>query len=1321
MRSGCFPGTFISEMARTAPVPNIPPIPGMCPSIAVMGGGAGGSGGSGDGAGDGDGSGPGSGDGNGEGAGGDGRGAGTCGNGTGQCPGPHGGSGTAAGDPVDLATGRVFTVPNIDMFIPGPLKLELLRQYNSAARKRDIGLGFGWTYSYGARLEVGRTNVTIWSASNDPSTVALPPMGTAVELPGGTVLSHAEDGFRLLSPGGMVSFFSRQHALGATFRLSGLSDRNGNEIGVVYNGELLFGFIDVSGRLVRVRMSGSHIEAFEVKNAQEQGQWITFYRYQYDEAGDMVGVTDAEGNVTRFAYLDHRLIEEQRPSGFRVQYVYDVSGRCIETWCTMRGQEDPAIDVDAPKLLADGVTKAKGFLHCKIDYLPDGFVECANSTEVRRLSVNAAGKVLKGVVGGAVFSHLYNDLGFETAYTDPTGSTTQFVRLADGKLSQRIDPLGHATRYHYDQHGRLVRMNLANGGMVEMQYDGRGNMTFASDDYGPIIGLTFTPRGQIDTVHFPNGGIATCRYDAFGNRISVTEPDGRTKRLEYDYLGRVVRFIDADGATRRFGYTARNALATIQLPTGGVETFAYDTDRRLSGHVDADGVVERFVWAGNDKVIEYQEADGSVIKMRYDREGRLCRIINELGESYLLERDVRGLVVKETWFDGREQRFRYDAAGRVVLFTNGAHERTRFEYDEAGQLLLREFADGAKHEFSYDSMGHTVCAKTSGSEVRMDYDLRGRCTRESLGFGGQTFEVNRTFDVMNHFASRSSSLGYHERVYRDGQSRTVAVELPGGKLLERAYDTAGRERLRTLPERGELGLAHDALGNTTHATVSSSQKTETFERVFHYSNAGELVDEVDPVSGTVRYVLDQIGQLVAKVRATRSESFSIDPARNLREDGPNAPPRVYGAGNRCLQRGNVRYDYDTDGRLVSRYIDDEAQTNRFQFKWSVRGTLSSVRRPDGGVVAFEYDAFNRRVAKTLTEAGARRARAKTVYLWDGTRPLHEIRPATDGSSIQRTYLFDDLSHAPVAQWNAPSARTDDATAKATDDVAAGDWWFFVNGPSGEPLAIVDGEGQKRQDFGLSAFGRASGPAATESPIRFQGQLEDDETGLHYNFYRYYDPELGRYISPDPIGVDGGLNLYAYCANRPHAEIDPSGLARPSTTSIAGGASGHSQGHHTSAGTSGNYGPGCGALPPNFPQLGGTHTGPNQCGEVEALNNHFAGLDPNNPAHQAAIRQRALTIPQGGITPTRDATGHVIPPCSYCTQRLAHLSAVSGVNLFNRVTPPTNGRTTPYTNVGDANSARIAGAMPGTNFPYRVGPPGNSVYPHGSTSPLALTP
>jgi hypothetical protein len=77
---------------------------------------------------------------------------------------------------------------------------------------------------------------------------------------------------------------------------------------------------------------------------------------------------------------------------------------------------------------------------------------------------------------------------------------------------------------------------------------------------------------------------------------------------------------------------------------------------------------------------------------------------------------------------------------------------------------------------------------------------------------------------------------------------------------------------------------------------------------------------------------------------------------------------------------------------------------------------------------------------------------------------------------------------------------------------------------------------------------------------------------------------------------------------------------------------------------------------------------------------------------------------------------------YCTQRLAHLSHVSGVNLFNRVSMPTNGCVTPYTNVGPTNQATITGAMgAGSSFPFTVGPPGDSVYPNGSTTPLALTP
>ena len=139
-------------MARTAPVPNIPPIPGMCPSVAVLGGGGDGGDGRGGGAGAGDG-------GAGAGAGGGGDGAGAdqrcapdyerypeCG---------------YASHPVDVVTGRAFTHPVVDLALPGPLPLELKRMYSSTAAERDFGMGHGWAHSLGWEIEVRRSGIIV--------------------------------------------------------------------------------------------------------------------------------------------------------------------------------------------------------------------------------------------------------------------------------------------------------------------------------------------------------------------------------------------------------------------------------------------------------------------------------------------------------------------------------------------------------------------------------------------------------------------------------------------------------------------------------------------------------------------------------------------------------------------------------------------------------------------------------------------------------------------------------------------------------------------------------------------------------------------------------------------------------------------------------------------------------------------------------------------------------------------------------------------------------------------------------------------------------
>ncbi|WP_437876260.1 RHS repeat-associated core domain-containing protein [Sorangium sp. So ce513] len=1319
-------------MARTAPVPNIPAIPGMNPGVFIMGGGGGGGGRGGRGGRGGKNKQGANGKNGGNNANGGGKGAGGCGRGSSGCPGPHGGTGTKAGHPVDLATGEVLTVPVLDLFLPGPMPLELWREYRSSASERDVGLGPGWSHTFAWSIEVRRRTLTLWKGDGASVELDLPEIGGSVPMNDGWLLTRTAGGFRVVDEDSITWVLEQVPGREGTFRLAGLEDRNGNTIALVYeHGRLVF-LVDSAGRLVRVRY-GHHgrIAAFEVKNALQQGVWISFYAYAYSEQGDLVAVTDAEGNVTTFAYDEHRLTMEQRPGGLRAVFIYDDAGRCIETFCDRRGEPDPSLDDDVPELLADNKTKAKGFLHCKIDYGDDGYVEVTDSRQVRRLETNAFGKVDKGTLGAAVFSHTYDEAGLETSYTDPLGATTRYVRDEHGRVTAIVDPLGRHTHYDYDAEGEIAAITTPDGCTVTYRYDEAGNLLEARDPLGMIVGFEYDHRGLIERVLFPNGGVAHLRHDAWGNRVEVVEPDGATKRIDYDFLGRVVRFVDARGAETRYAYDARGNLAATFHPNGGVQRCSYDADGRPTRTTNEDGRPAELVWAGNNVVIEIREAGGGTVRARYDREGQLVRLVNEKGESHQFTRNAAGLVVQERTFDGRVLTYRNDLVGRIVEIESDLREKTELVYDAAGQLIEQRFADDTVISYEYDELGHVIGAITGGVEYRCAFDMRGRRTNERIAVDGRSFEVKSDFDTMNARVRRASSLGFIERITRDIRSRPASVLLDGRSELRSTWDPGGLEVARRLPGGAWIQSAFNATKEVVRRSVvvpgppvppgvPAYLPRTTVDKAYRYNLAGELLEEHDQLWGRTRYELDPIGQLKARVpQAGMPEMFTYDADQTLYEAAPGASRRDYAPGGRCVRARGAMYVHDRDGRLVEKRVPKAGGEDVWRYTWSAKGLLRSVERPDGAVVEFGYDGFDRRVVKRLRPAGRGAPPVTTYFVWDGVRLLHEIteraRAAGDPIVEERTYVFSEETLEPIGHRDVV---IDGGSRRE------GDWVFYVTNQVDAPEHLVSPEGERLASIDLSAFGEArlSEGAKADTPLRFRGQYADAETGLYYNFCRYYDPELAQYISPDPIGVEGGIRLFGYVGNRPRTLTDPFGLADPLTTTVTLSDDtqvvGHSKGYHTKNKTQGTYSGGAGTLPPGFPeQLPGKNTKKNECGECEALNKLFEGLDPENPAHHKRIKEQAKKIKE--ITPRRDKDGKVLPPCEYCTQRLARLSEVSGVNLFNKVTPPGAPKKNPFTNIRGKNKKQDVANGAGGSFPYTLKQPGNQIWPNGAEEPLSF--
>ena len=226
--------------------------------------------------------------------------------------------------------------------------------------------------------------------------------------------------------------------------------------------------------------------------------------------------------------------------------------------------------------------------------------------------------------------------------------------------------------------------------------------------------------------------------------------------------------------------------------------------------------------------------------------------------------------------------------------------------------------------------------------------------------------------------------------------------------------------------------------------------------------------------------------------------------------------RTYGPGGRLERANGTQYRYDVDGQLIGKRHADGAV---WRYAWNGAGRLTAVQRPDGKIVAFVYDALGRRIRKEFD--------GRVIeYVWDGDDLVHERARNTDGTLEPLvTWVFEPEVFAPVAK------------------IEGRNRYSVVTDNLGTPTMLLTEAGRVAWKAQLDLYGVPREEIReTCCPWRYPGQYEDPETGLYYNRFRYYDPEAGRYISQDPIGLLGGLAQYAY-VHDPIGWLDPWGLSR----------------------------------------------------------------------------------------------------------------------------------------------------------------------------------
>jgi RHS repeat-associated protein len=1025
-------------------------------------------------------------------------------------------------DPVNLATGS-FTFQVTDIGLPGRvLPFSFARTYN-AADQVPGPFGPGWTHSYNWSVSDNLTNVVLRRGDGRRDVFTRNPDGSYADPPDTfDVLSRNVDGTLSLT---LVNQTRYDFTLGG--QLARIVEPAGNQLSLAYLGSNLATILDTVGRQVSLAYdANNHLTSLR----DSVGRTVT---YGYDASGRLSQVIDKAGSTWAYAYdgSSRHITTVTDPDGrVRVTNTYDGQGRVVQQ--------------------RDGLGALTTFTYGASQTMltdPRG--------HGTTYSFDSRGRELSqaDTVGAATYtlSYTYDAQGNRTNATDRNGNRTDFSYDARGNLLTKTDPSPDGvaphplTTFAYDAKNNLTRISDAAGFSAAFGYDGATNVLLSvtrqidastsattryeyADVTNPGLATWITsPRGNTGPAPDPTYA-TTLAYDSQGNLARRTDPDGARTTFTYDAVGRLVSFVDPDGNavsavpadhTWRVSYDAQDRELARTDPLGNTVSSAYDGAGNRTAVSDRNANLTRYSYDANARLATVQQrpapiatpavvyttqvardangnatlvtqANGVATDYTFDALSRLSSVSTHptvtttLTTSYVL--DGNGQPTARTTGDGVSVSYRYDALSRLVS-VSGPALAISYGYDPLGRRTRMTDSTGVT-SYSYDGLGRVTSMSAPTGTLGYGYDLDGNRTRLAYSASdavSYAYSPGGRLTTVTDWAARVSRYSYQASGLVSGLS------YPNGMTASYSYDRA--QRL--------TGLTY------TLGRVIGSERY-TLDPEGNRTALSDVFGTTPEVAGTMSY--DGLNRLTAMERhvvangaLVSNETFSLDPASNI--SSRTGPPAAFGydGANRVTSDGTRAFVWDDADRLSARGSD-----------------------------TFSYDPLSRLTNATV--AGVTRS-----YAYDGDGLL---RSRTQGTTA--TAFLYDSSVAPAPLLQVGSERLVYGLGPLYQVHADASYDTLVRDGLGSVRLTVSGSANVTGAFDYTAYGAPGIGGFGASLLGFAGELRDP-SGLIYLRSRWYDPQVGRLTVSDSIRGTAvspvTLNAFAYAADSPLKNVDPSGL------------------------------------------------------------------------------------------------------------------------------------------------------------------------------------
>lgn len=818
--------------------------------------------------------------------------------------------------------------------------------------------------------------------------------------------------------------------------------------------------------------------------------------YTYDARGFMDSKTDWKGNVTTYIRDSKGLVTSM------TQDAYGSANRSITT------------TYDLVHRLPDIITETGKIT--TYDYDASGRVTSVSVTDSATAQTRTTSYTYKADTvdgnGNTVLGKLASVDGRRTDVSD----ITTYDYDGSYRLIKTTNALGHYSEVlTFDGANRPLTTKNANGVQTTLTYDTLGRLSSSTRAAGTssaaLTSYTYDANGNVLTITSPSSTVITFVYDNAQRLTGIEDDLGNTITYTLNVAGNITKEEYKDTGTT-LKYTLSQTYDELARIIGSVDanldttSIAYDVNSNVTSVTDGNSNATAYAFDGLDRLVNQTDALSGVTSYAMNDLDQTTGVTDPRSNTTSYSYNVFGDVIREVSPDRGTIDYTHDKAGNVTQMDDARSIVTNYSYDVLNRVSSVSYPSDSTldQSFTYDtasgcgySKGRLCSVGDAAGSASYVYDVLGRLTSATKIRGALSFTTSYSYDAAGVLTGITLPSG-----------RTVSYTLNGNGQVSgvsadiSATSTSLASSVTYLPFGGITGFTYGNGVTLTNTHNSAYQLTSRaigsmLNDNYTYDNAGNIT-----VKGADSYTLDAL----YRITGDASNSYSYDAIGNrLSRNGESYS--YPSSSSRLSDIDSVSITTDAGGNIT-------ADTSR-TYTIDTAGHVKEVKISGSVVGTYIYDASNQRSQKT---AGA----SVTYYVYGRGGLLYGEYDG--GGNMVREYVY--LNGQPLAQVDSGEVLS-----------------YLHTDHLGTPRYASNTSGVQVWNWVSDAFGVGAPTGSATVNLRFAGQYWDAESDLHYNWNRYYDPETGRYISSDPIGLSGGLNTFGYVSANPAMYTDPEGLVK----------------------------------------------------------------------------------------------------------------------------------------------------------------------------------